>query len=142
MSAEMHVATLREAYREWERSYGVNADCWLSFLDDNVTLRSLSEGRPGMEFTRRRQSKAEVAAYLTALTTDWQMNYFRMEEFVAQGDRVVAIGSCGWTNLKTGKTVNTPKVDVWRFRNGKATEFFELYDTAAVQAAANEHRAL
>ncbi|MFZ1990492.1 MAG: nuclear transport factor 2 family protein [Alphaproteobacteria bacterium] len=136
MSAEKHVATLKEAYREWEQSGGENADCWLSILDDNVALRSLSEGRPGMEFTRRRQSKAEVAAYLTGLTTDWRMNYFKVNEFVAQGDRVVAVGSCSWNNRRTGKSVDTPIVHLWRFKNGKATEYFEFYDTAAVQAAA------
>ena len=136
MPTEKHVATLKAAYREWERSGGEDADCWLSILDDNVTLRSLSEGRPGMEFTRRRQSKVEVAAYLTGLTTDWKMNYFRMGEFVAQGDRVVAIGSCSWSNRKTGKSVDTPIVHLWRFKNGKGIEFFEFYDTAMVQAAA------
>ena len=137
MATDDNVEALRVAYREWERSKGENADCWLSILDDNVKLRSLSEGRPGMEFSRRRQSKAEVAAYLTGLAADWSMNYFKIDEFVAQGDRVVAIGSCGWRNKRTGKSVDTPIVGLWRFKNGKITEFFELYDTATVQAAAN-----
>jgi ketosteroid isomerase-like protein len=32
--------------------------------------------------------------------------------------------------------VTTPKVDVWRFRDGKAVEFSEFYDTAQAYAAA------
>jgi ketosteroid isomerase-like protein len=30
----------------------------------------------------------------------------------------------------------TPKADFWTFRNGKAVEFHEFYDTAALIAAA------
>ena len=30
----------------------------------------------------------------------------------------------------------TPKVDIWRFREGKAVEFYEMFDTAAAFAAA------
>jgi hypothetical protein len=29
-----------------------------------------------------------------------------------------------------------PKVDIWRFRDGKAVEFYEMFDTTAAFAAA------
>jgi ketosteroid isomerase-like protein len=45
-------------------------------------------------------------------------------------------GVCSWTHKGTGKTCETPKVDIWRFRDGKAIEFYELFDTAAAFAAA------
>ena len=32
--------------------------------------------------------------------------------------------------------VDTPKADFWTFRDGKIVEFYELYDTAALLAAA------
>ena len=136
MSTEKHVALLKEAYREWKHSRGENGDCWLNILDDNVHLRSLSDGRPGVEFTRRRQSKVEVASYLAGLTADWQMLKWRVEEYIAQSDRVVAIAECAWRNKRTGKSVETPMVHLWRFKNLKIIEFFEFYDTAMVQAAA------
>jgi ketosteroid isomerase-like protein len=41
-------------------------------------------------------------------------------------------------NKATGKRFGTPKVDVWRVREGKITAFFEYYDTAAVAQAAAE----
>ena len=59
-----------------------------------------------------------------------------VDEYIAQGERVVAVGSTSWTNKKTGKTASTPKVDIWRMRNGKAVEFMEYYDTANLIAAA------
>jgi len=46
-------------------------------------------------------------------------------------------GSTAWRHKRTGKVADTPKVDFWRFRDGKAVEFYEYYDTAAVFAAAS-----
>jgi len=46
-------------------------------------------------------------------------------------------GSMAWRNKHTGRTVETPKVDYWRFKDGKVVEFYEYYDTARVLAAAS-----
>jgi ketosteroid isomerase-like protein len=64
------------------------------------------------------------------------MIYYKVDEFIADGDAVVARGSCAWTNKRTGKRAETPKVDFWRFKDGKAVEFYEYFDTAAAAAAA------
>ena len=46
----------------------------------------------------------------------------------------------GWgdkvANKETGKAFETPKIDIWRFRDGRAIEFFEHYDTAQILDAA------
>ena len=66
------------------------------------------------------------------------MEFYQVNEFVAQGGRVVALCECSWTNKRTGKLVTLPKVDVWFFENGKVTEFMEYFDThTAVEAAAD-----
>ncbi|MFH1345642.1 MAG: hypothetical protein ABIL01_31215 [Pseudomonadota bacterium] len=49
---------------------------------------------------------------------------------------MVARGSTKWINKHTGKRAENPKVDFWRFRGGKAVEFYEYFDTACVAAAA------
>ena len=46
------------------------------------------------------------------------MIHYTVDEFVAQGDAVFMRGSTAWRNRRTGKTVDTPKVDFWRFENG------------------------
>ena len=61
---------------------------------------------------------------------------YTADEFVAQGDRVVMLGSCEWKHRGTGKTVKTPKADVIRMRDGKIVDFMEFYDTAAAIAGA------
>lgn len=84
------------------------------------------------DYTRRDQ----LRHYFNGLLSDWIMIDYIADEFVAQGDTVVMRGSCSWANKRTSKTVSTPKIDFWRFRDGKAIEFYGYYDTAAVFAAA------
>ena len=62
---------------------------------------------------------------------------FTVDDYVASGDTVVMVGSCAWRNRRTERVFETPKVDVWMFRNGRAVEIREFFDTArAVEAAA------
>ena len=63
------------------------------------------------------------------------MIFYRIEDYVAERDRVVAIGSTSWKNKLTSKIVTTPKIDIWRMRAGKVVEFSEFYDTAQLYAA-------
>jgi len=59
-----------------------------------------------------------------------------IHDMIAEGDRVAVIGSTSWTCNATGNSVETPKVDVWKFKDGRAVEFYEYFDTARVFAAA------
>ncbi|MEM1346664.1 MAG: nuclear transport factor 2 family protein, partial [Pseudomonadota bacterium] len=93
------------------------------------------DGAPGMEFTCCRKTNAEVMEYFSGLSANWDMQYYTVDDFVAEGNRVVAIGSTGWRNRNTGMVLDTPKVDVWTFDNGKAVGFREFYDTAKAQGA-------
>ena len=129
-----NAAILKEAYRLWDEIKGGSVDHWLSLVADEINFGSLAQGRPdALSFTRTRHSRDGVANYLRELTQDWRMDYYAVDHFVAQGDRIVAIGRCAWRFKPTGKVVETPKVDVWRFNEaGQAIEFFEYYDTAAV----------
>jgi len=81
-------------------------------------------------------NREALRGYFNALLADWSMIRYTIDEYVAQGDAVFARGSCAWTHKRTGRSVETPKVDFWRFRDGKAIEFYEYYDTASVFAAA------
>jgi len=133
-----NVGQLREAYRNWHESKGGSADHWMSICDERIDFRSLADGVEKLEFTQRYKSREDLAEYFDGLTGSFDMIHFTVDEFVAQGDRVVAIGSTAWRSKATGKEFETPKVDVWRFKDGRAIEFFEYYDTAIVQAALAE----
>lgn len=129
-SEEQNVATLKEAYRQWHETKGASSEHWMDLMADRVKFRSLAEGHTGMEFTQDRSSKEEVVGYLEGLVADWDMVHYTTHQFIAQGDWVAVLAGCGWTNKKTGKTVNTPKADFWRFEDGKIAAFYEFYNTA------------
>ena len=78
---------------------------------------------------------AELAAVLQKASEEVEMSYPRPPEFVAQGDRVLAIG------IATGKikATNKPFKDDWVFditvRDGKVTNIREYIDTQALARA-------
>jgi ketosteroid isomerase-like protein len=78
---------------------------------------------------------AGLAAVLRKASEEVEMTYPEPPEFVAQGDRVLAIG------IATGKikTTNKPFKDDWVFditvRDGKVTNIREYIDTQAMARA-------
>jgi ketosteroid isomerase-like protein len=133
---DANVGVLKEAYRQWNETRGGSVDHWMNFLAPNISFGSIPRGAEPMAFATQYDNRGQLRAYFDGLLADWTMVYYRVDEYVAQGDAVFARGSTSWTNKKTGKTMETPKVDFWRFRDGKAVEFYEYFDTAAVAAAA------
>jgi uncharacterized protein len=127
---EQNVAILKDAYRRWAETKGGSVDHWLSIIAEDVRLQSIADGAEPMTFTKPRSGRSQVEGYLRGLTAEWEMIDYEMGEYVAQGDRVVAIGRAAWRHRGTGKVADTPKVDIWRFRDGKAVAFFEFFDTA------------
>ncbi|MGL4462540.1 MAG: nuclear transport factor 2 family protein [Planctomycetia bacterium] len=92
MDADLEpVEKLRRAYQLWSDTRGGSVQHWLDLMTDDVVLRSLAGGVPGMAFTKANRGKAEVAEYMAGLKSDWEMFRFETEEFIAQGDRVVAL---------------------------------------------------
>jgi uncharacterized protein len=122
--------------QKWHETKAGSVDYWLSLMTDDIQFRSLAAGAPKMEFTRASTCKEEVKSYLAQLTSDWEMIQYEIDEYIAQGDRVVALGSCAFRNKRTGKVLDTTKADFHKFRNGKICEFFEFYDTAQAIAQA------
>jgi uncharacterized protein len=136
MTAEStNVAILKDAYQRWHESKGATVDHWMSLMIDDVLFRSLAAGAAPMTFTRTASSKDQVRDYFTGLAEEWTMIYYRVDEYIAQNDRVVALGEVSFRHKKSGKVAITPKADIHRFRDGKICEFFEFYDTAGIAAA-------
>jgi ketosteroid isomerase-like protein len=132
-----NVRILRSAYETWDAKKAADIDCWISIIDDSARLTSLADGAAPLAFSRRRQGRSEIIEYLQDLIDTWEMIFYRVDEYIAQGDRVVALGSTSWRNKLTSKIATTPKIDVWRMRNGKVVEFSEFYDTAQLYAASS-----
>ena len=131
-----NVEVLKKAYKRWHETRGGSADEWLEICSDRIAFGSLAQGPEGARYLTSYQSRDALKDYFKGLSNDWEMIEFVAEHFVAQDDRVVMLGRCAWRHRRTRKEVESPLVHVWRFRDGKATEYYELYDTAKAFAAA------
>ena len=136
MSSESNVAPLKDAYQRWHDTKAGSVDHWLNLMTDDVKFRSLAAGAIEMLFTRPSSNKDEVTHYFAGLTHEWEMIYYRVDEYIAQRDRVVALGHVSFKHTKTAKTLVTPKADFHKFRDGKICEFFEYFYTAQALATA------
>lgn len=134
--AQTNKAVLQAAYRKWHDSRGGSVDHWMEIVAEDIDFGSLAEGAAPMEFTAPISGRDRLATYFNGLLDGWKMDHYTIDTIVAEGDYAVAIGSTKWRNKASGKVLDTPKVDVWQFKDGKAVKFYEYFDTAKAFAAA------
>ena len=72
---------------------------------------------------------------LKPLSGDWEGFSVKAHEFIAEGDRVVSLGTYSGTFKKTGRTFSAAFAHVWSVRDGKLTRFNMHTDTAKVLEA-------
>jgi len=128
---------LKSAYDNWRRTKGGNLDEVLNLFDDQIEMHSVLEPGVKHELARVQTSREDTKKYFRELLDNWEMIDFPTEKVLADGDTVVWIGRCHWRNKKDGKEIDTPKIDVWTFQNGKAVRFFEMFDSLGFARAAN-----
>lgn len=123
------VDALAHAYAQWHATRGASGELFLELMADDIAMRTLlgppelhplAQERVGIDYARE---------YLVSLALNLEMIEFPTEEIVAQGNTVVWIGSCHWRDRRSAREAKTPKVDVWRFRDGKAVSVIEMFDT-------------
>jgi ketosteroid isomerase-like protein len=127
---------LRSVYRRWIASGGTDPDPWLELMADEFHVRTLSNGAGGVEFSRACFCKADLSAYFIGLMGDWDMLDYRVDEVITEGDKILVLLHSTWRNVRTGKLVEGPALDAWRFKDGRAVEKFEFSNSAAWIAAA------
>ena len=130
-------ALFQYPYTKWRETKGGNLDQVLGLFDDRIEVHSVLEPNVQHELARVQRSREDTRNYFCELLDNWDMIDFPTERIVADGDTVVWIGRCHWLNKHDGKELNTPKIDVWTFRNGKAVRFFEMFDSLGFARAAN-----
>ena len=126
---------LEQAYATWSANKGSSADHWFDLLADQIEMRSVLDPEMPDDLAAHRVSKAAAIEYFQTLGRDWEMLEYQADRFVDGGDDVVMVGRCAWRNRATGKIVDTPKVDIWRFEDGKAVTFLEMFDSLAFMRA-------
>jgi ketosteroid isomerase-like protein len=126
---ELPVARLAEAYRQWRDTKGKSAELFLDLMAEEVEMRSVLEPALPDDLAADRKTHAEARDYFAVLARDWEMLDFPQEKIVAEGDTIVWIGRCAWRNRNSGREIDTPKVDIWTFENGRAVRLLEMFDS-------------
>jgi uncharacterized protein len=129
-----NVLALKQAYRRWRETKGGSADDIVALFDERIEMRSVLAPELPSEIVGPHISRDRAAEYFAGLAREWEMLYYDVYQFVAdgeQGEDVVMIGRCAWRHRETGAEVDTPKIDIWHFENGKATRFMEMFDSLA-----------
>ena len=122
---------LRQAYASWSQSGGTQSDHWIDLLADSIEMRSVLTPDLPDDLAANRRTLSGALEYFQTVARDWEMIDYIVERFVDGGDDVVMVGRCAWRNRATGRVIDTPKVDVWRFQDGKAVSFLEMFDSLA-----------
>jgi ketosteroid isomerase-like protein len=124
-----NLETLRNAYDAFARG---DVPTVLAVLAPDVSWTE-AEGFPyGGTYVG---PEAVLMGVFMKLGTEWDGYAAVPHEFVAQGDKIVALGQYSGTYKLTGKSFAAPFAHVWDFRNGKAVRFRQHTDTAIVQDA-------
>jgi len=132
MAESENVAVIQAAYAAFGRGD-------IAGVVDRVTEDVEWEGARGtaerLPFGGRHRGKGGVEQFFAALGEHVEFQSFRPKEFIAQGDRVVALGDYEARARKTGRSYRAEWAMVFTLRDGKVTRFEEYTDTAAVLAA-------
>jgi ketosteroid isomerase-like protein len=79
--------------------------------------------------------QAVLANLIVPLSGEWSGFSAKAHDFIAEGDRVVALGTYSGTFKKTGRSFSAAFAHVWTVRGGKLVRFNMHTDTAKVLEA-------
>ncbi|HEX2183619.1 MAG TPA: nuclear transport factor 2 family protein [Rubrobacteraceae bacterium] len=80
----------------------------------------------------RWHGREHVGQFFQALSDTEEVRQFEPREFVAQDDKVVALGHYAWQAKSTGREWESDFVHVFTVRDGRITRFQEYMNTAAI----------
>ena len=127
MSEQANVRILKDAYASFKQG---DVESVLKTLIDDVEW--ITPGLPElMQTAGNRRGQKEVAEFFATLNKQEDVELFEPHEYVAQGDKVIALIRYRGRVKATGKKVEADLVHVFTFAGGKVRKFQEYYDTAA-----------
>lgn len=131
-----NLARLKAAYAAWSEQ-GPNAlPVWRDLLARDFIIRSVGGNTAApVEFAVEKGVRDDALAYLWGIFDQWDIVSYRPETFVCEADRIAVVSACAFRNKQTKKIAEFRIANFWRFRDGKAVEMVEVFDTAAALKA-------
>lgn len=106
----------------------------LDTLDEAVLWKPINGAASHVPTAGERRGKAGVKEFFQILARSTMFDQFEPRDFVAQGDKVVALGHYR-ARVVGGGSFESDWVMLFTLRAGKIVEFQEFTDSAAVNAA-------
>jgi ketosteroid isomerase-like protein len=132
MSADRNTQVVKDAYAAFLRGDVAGV---LNLLTDDVEWEGVKGTEGTLPQAGLRRGKADVARFFQEVDATTQFDRFEPQEFVAQGDSVVAIGVYSGTAKANGQHASSDWVMVFNMRDGKVARFREFCDSAALVRA-------
>ncbi|HWR54425.1 MAG TPA: nuclear transport factor 2 family protein [Bryobacteraceae bacterium] len=137
MNEQANTRVVKEMYDAFQRN---DIPGLLARMDDNITFRI-----PGPDYVPVvgvYSGRKELETFFSKLEQAMDFSQFEPREYVAQGDRVIALGYYRGKAKATGREFEADWVMAWTIRNGKAVEFQEYTDTEAMAGAFRAERGM
>ena len=130
MSEQENVKIVQQAYQNFKSG---DIQSLLGLISDDVSWQ-LPEIE-NVPFSGKRQGREAVGQFFSQVNEGQEVLSFEPREFVAQGDKVVALGSYRWRTRSTGREFASEWAHVFTIRDGKVAGFHEYMDSAAAARA-------
>jgi uncharacterized protein len=86
-------------------------------------------------FAGKRRGHEEMGQFFESLVDTQEVQHFDPREFIARGDKVLALGHYAFRVKSTGREFGGDFAHVFTVHDGKVVRFHEYMDTAAAAAA-------
>jgi len=131
MQEPQNTKLVQDAYAAFQRG---DIQAILEKLDAQVVWKPVTGADSNVPMAGERRGAADVGGFFKAVGASVHFSRFEPQQFVAQGDKVIALGHYTATT-SAGGSFDSDFVMVFTLRDGKVTEFQEFLDSAALNAA-------
>lgn len=131
MQVADNIQTIKDIYAAFGRG---DIQSVLNGMSDDVQWKPIIGAGPHVPHAGARRGKASVQEFFTIVGHALTFDQFEPREFVAQDDKVVALGHYRATT-SARKQFESDWAMVFTLRNGKVTDFREFTDSSAVDRA-------
>src|SRR6266849_8180665 len=131
MQEAQNTKVVQDAYAAFGRG---DIQTLLTYFADDIVWTTVYGPGPHVPTSGLRRGKAAVAEFFKQVAEHVNFSRFEPKEFVATGDKVVALGHYTATT-PIGKGFDSDFAMVFTLRNGKVARFQEFCDSAAINAA-------
>ena len=131
MQETQNTKVVQDAYAAFGRG---DIPAVIANLADDIVWNGVYGAGSHVPMSGERRGKAAVAEFFGQVAANVNFSKFEPKEFVASGDKVVALGHYTATT-PTNRTFDSDFAMVFTLRDGKVTHFQEFSDSAGINAA-------